>query len=498
MVIELGVSYGGRGRAVNEKFVDYMQRIVTHPSYKGMPAAIDDEGKIRWNAPSHRPPGGKWSNLHDERLAWWRTKAGEIGVPLEGDWISKVAKTIHPFKKKPCQTCGRVMSLLYEYPTQNLVRSINAIPGLERKFEYSQFRNIYAVVQGVGRQCGQSGLAQLRRLLSIPESVAANAQAMDQYLQKHTIPSEPKGLLSPGAMSNAPDRLDGFHTYNICCRGGQDTGRTRENLRTYGSDRRAFEYWCEGNWAAADEVMNQTVVAECVRCGKIRSLTADHVGPISLGFCHRPEFRALCRSCNSARNNRMDYRDVRALIEDEKNGQRVLSWHAKYIWDLFKDRVHNDSDALKLSNMMRVNQHYFLMMLVKIKQAGYVGFLKTLLHPEYAAYKYSIVGFNKRNFSYTRLVQVPRAETYAKSKASRTTRIALVALDSYYSKENRRVPLTKDPELDASQAELMEALKSGNYARARHLFESYMKTVGQNLVSKGIPRGYWKSQQQTW
>jgi len=46
---------------------------------------------------------GKWSNLHDERLAWWRKKAKEIGVQEEGHWISEVAKRIHPTGKKPCQ-----------------------------------------------------------------------------------------------------------------------------------------------------------------------------------------------------------------------------------------------------------------------------------------------------------------------------------------------------------------------------------------------------------
>ena len=48
-------------------------------------------------------------------------------------------------------------------------------------------------------------------------------------------------LLSPGVMSNAPDRLDGFHSYNKCCRAKEDKGRSKENLNKYGEDRRAYE-----------------------------------------------------------------------------------------------------------------------------------------------------------------------------------------------------------------------------------------------------------------
>ena len=122
-------SYGGRGRKWNRKFIEYEDKIVNHPNYQGIPGRIVEDGKIRWNAPSHRPPGNRWSNLHDERLEWWKKKAEEIGVPIEGQWISKVAKAIPPWKKKPCQTCGRVFSLRYEYPTKRILKKINNIEG---------------------------------------------------------------------------------------------------------------------------------------------------------------------------------------------------------------------------------------------------------------------------------------------------------------------------------------------------------------------------------
>ncbi len=483
--------YGGRGRPFHAKFLEYMKMIVEHPNYKSMPWAIDKERKIRWNAPSHRPPGGKWSNLHDERLAWWKAKATELGIPLSEGWISGVAKQIHPFKQKPCQTCGRELSLYYVYPTRQTITKINAIPGLKERFDFKDFKSIQDIVPQVEKQTGTSGLVRLCQVLGIPTDYASSGESVTNYLNETLIPSEPRGVLSPGAMSNAPDRLDGFHTYNICCRGTQDTGRNVDNLRTYATDRRVFQYWCEGDWAAADYVMKQRAHGRCAFCGKETDLTADHVGPISLGFCHRPRFRALCRTDNSGRNNRMRYSDVKMLINDELAGDKVVSWQARAIWDAQKNRVANDDDALNLSKKMRVNQHHYLSLLAKVKQRGHRRFLETFLHPEYALNRYRIVGFDKSNFSFDDLLVSKRAETYSQSKMKRVVRIAMDSLDEYSGKDNRNTPLFKDEELDAVESELMDSLDKGvDFNVCKGLLEEYMSIVARRLSTRGVPRAY--------
>ena len=81
-------------------------------------------------------------------------------------------------------------------------------------------------------------------------------------------------------------------------------------------------------------------------------LSADHIGPISLGFAHRPKFHPLTKEANSAKNNRMSLNDVNVLIEDESKGDVVISWHSSYIWDKFKGSVKTDNDAVKLSDLM--------------------------------------------------------------------------------------------------------------------------------------------------
>lgn len=454
-----------------------------------MPWAIDTSQKIRWNAPSHRPPGGPWSNLHDERFHWWKTKAIQIKIPLTGSWISKVAKEIHPFKKKPCQTCGVERSLLYEYPTVRILQKINKINGISIPFEYRDFLTIVQIVEEVHKQTGIKGIEELCIILGIPKKYSKSLKILRKYITNFIL-AEPKGVLSPGAMSNAPDRLDGFHTYNICCRSTEDTGRHKKNLKTYGLDRRAFEFWCEGDWSAASRLMKEEVVGKCAYCGNKQELTADHIGPISLGFCHRPKFNALCRGCNSAKNNRMSRSDVRILLADEKSGSIVVSWNAKNVWDLLKMSIKNDEDALRISKIMRANQHHYLMMLSKIKESGHIEFLITLLHSEYAQNRYTIVRFNKSDFSYKKMLVQRRQTTYSDSLERRMKRISLDALDDYSSKTNRNPLLIQDKELTEIEGEMMKLLQNKKYSSAKIKFRKYMDLVGEKLVKFGIPRAY--------
>ena len=469
-----------------------MKKIVVHKNYKNLPWAIDDQQKIRWNAPSHRPPGGAWANLHDERLEWWKLKAKELKIPLTANWISKVAKKIHPFKAKPCQICGVVRSIRYEYPTSRIIKKINVVQGLSIPFEHRDFQTINQIAIEINNQIGKKGLEELCDILNINKKYTSSILTLTKYLTEIFIPSEPKGVLSPGAMSNAPDRLEGFHTFNICCRSKEDTGRNKDNLKTYGQDRRAFEFWCEGDWSAASRLMKETVIGKCANCGTEEQLTADHEGPISLGFCHRPKFVALCKTCNSGKNNRMSKKDIDNLKKDEKNGDNVVSNHAKTVWDLLKNSIKNDEMALQVSKIMRVNQHQYLMMLSKIKNAGHSKFLTSLLHPEYAKNRYKIIGFKGTDFSYEKLDVSIRQDTYSNSLEKRMMRISLDALDEYSSKENRNPLLIEGKELEKIEKEMFNQLEKRNYNESKKKLDEYMKLVGERLVKFGIPRAHMK------
>lgn len=471
-LVQKEIRYGDKRRPWHPRFVEYMQKIVTHPNYVGMPAAVDEEGVIRWNAPSNRPPGSKHEKLHDERLEWWRRKAAALGIPQQGHWISRVAKRIHPYGEKPCQTCGRILFLDYLYPTRATVRYLNQHLPARSHLPYDDLATIYDVAGRVVQVLGDRAYRIFESLFPELRGAGHTPEALQTALRERVVPLEPKGKLSPGAMSNAPDRLDGFHAYNLCCRHKQDTGRAADNLRLYADDRRAFVQWVGGDWAAANALMRSLTLGTCPSCGNEGILTADHIGPISLGFAHRPKFVPACRGCNSARNNRMRLSDVHRLLENEANGDRVISWHARALWDGTKGAVQTDADALRLSKLLRINQHYYLMLLARIHRAGFPDVLLAFLRPDYGKDKIDFVGRREGTFEYERIDRTPRARSYARSKAARMVRIAFDALEDYANKETRNVHAVPREVLDPIERDLGAALRRcrGRSVRFREQF----------------------------
>ncbi len=366
-------------RVWHKNFLKYMDFIVKHPNYAGMPEAYKADGSIRWVT------SGK-SEIGQKRLAWWDKKRKELKIKKNGPWISKVARAIHPTGKKFCQICGKEMSLDYIYPNK------------------------------------RSGF-------------------------------------SPGAMSNAPDRFEGYHTYNLCCRGVQDTGRHRDNLNRYGEDRRAYENWADGDWKAASWLM---------KVFNKHKVSPDHIGPISLGFSHNPQFNPLTPAKNSAKNNRMTFADVKKLIELEKNGASVVSWHSKYIWDILKNKVQTDADALKLSKIMRRNIHQILLVLSEISKQGYSKFLVTnFLHPEYAFYSVAFKDFDPETGSYKEMIKISGDKKQYANNAKRYIRISLESLKAYQKVKNRNIQTLKSKNLQEMIDKIILLLKNKKIKEAK-------------------------------
>lgn len=435
-----------------------MYRIVDHPNYAGMPCTVDDEGKIDWTIPSNRSKGSKNWDGNARRREWWREKAASEGIPDEGEWLSKTAKRIHPFGEKPCQTCGRVMKLSYSYPTGRTIERLNRYLPDDSQVADADLLTVDEVIDHAMRELGDAGAVEAIKG-SLPR--LEDVQTLDELrsaVTERLVRGEARGWLSPGAMSNAPDRLDGFHTYNLCCRQSHDTGRSFENLRTYGADRRAFEHWCEGDWSAANFLMTQPGFGTCPRCGREAQLTADHIGPISLGFAHSPHFNAVCVACNSSKNNRMALADVAALLVLEDDGETIASWHVRALWDLCKGKVDSDGDALLLSRLMRVNQHHYLILLSEIKDRGLADALLQFLSPEFAEQRTRFVGLDPVTLQYEGIERSPRQDTYARSHAARMVRIAFQALDDYAAKTKRNLQLVDDALLSEPRERLEEAL----------------------------------------
>jgi Alw26I/Eco31I/Esp3I family type II restriction endonuclease len=269
----------------------------------------------------------------------------------------------------------------------------------------------------------------------------SNVDAILSWLENDYIPLEPS-ILSPGAMSNAPDRFDGFHSFNRCCRGKADSGRHANNLRSYTTDRRVFEFWSDGDWIAADRLMGlvKTFLSQepCADGGK-GPPTADHVGPLSLGFCHRPEFKLLSKAANSSKNNRMSLSDVRHLINVEKSGVEVASWYAKPLWDYRKSNVTSDEEALRLSKMLRDNQRNAMKVLCDIFEHEYFSFLVYLLELSYANRKVEFVNLRSVDYTtvYDHIIETERNTKYSTEQKARRIRIGFESLRTYKEKQNR-------------------------------------------------------------
>lgn len=438
----------------NEAFLQYEEEVVKHPAYAGMPDLRHEDGTIQWEAPSNRG-AGVFQFSHDKRYQWWVEKAAEIGINTDEDkWISKAAKAIHPTKLHPCKVCGRVMDIRYCYLSSNFMKRVQKLSFYDGSVEMEEVTHILDFITSFVDTYGDKAYAALPGLLKctqvkkIPD-LPHDLSSWTSWIEQNYIPKEPS-MLGPGAMSNAPDRLDGFHTFNRCCRSRADKGRSKENLASYSTDRRAFENWIDGNWIIANKLMgfiNSSPDMKKEHCandgnGELhpRPCSADHIGPISLGFCHRPEFQFLCKPCNSAKNNRMYYSDIRHLIEVEEQGETVATWYANPIWQKCKGKVTDKESALRLSRVMRDNRNIAMMLLADFIDRGEYLFLFTLLNLEYADYEYDIVPGSIKINNQILTVDFSRKTStlrYVNIQKTRKIRVAFSSLSEYAKKENR-------------------------------------------------------------
>ena len=463
----------------NEIFLQYEEEIVNDPVYAGMPDLRHDDGTIQWESPSNRG-SGVFQFSHYKRYQWWSKKASEVGINTSEDkWISKVSKKIHPTKLHPCKVCGRIMDIRYCYLSANFMKRVKKLPFYDEQVDMDEITHITDFIASFTDTYGDKAYDALPELLkcsqvkSIP-TLPHDLSSWTDWINSEYIPNEPS-MLGPGAMSNAPDRLDGFHTYDRCCRPTADKGRSKENLASYSTDRRAFENWSDGNWIQANKLMgyiNSNSELKKQQCANHstgsfhpRPCSADHIGPISLGFSHRPEFQLLCKPCNSAKNNRMYYSDVQHLISVEEGGSTVTTWYAAPIWQRCKQKVYEKESALKLSRIMRDNRNIAMMLLADFVKHDEFLFLLTLLNLNYADYDYEIdpTTLNVNNQIVTvEFISKPSTLRYVNIQKIRKIRVAFSSLIDYANKENRNGFMYTNDEIEHLKQQAFSTLSSVN------------------------------------
>lgn len=465
-----------KGKKVsNPAFSKYKEFIASHPAYSGMPDLRYPDGRIQWETPSNRK-SGEFKDSHDKRLQWWKNKAAEIGISTTEDkWISKVAKRIHPTGIRPCPVCGKELEIRYAYLSKRFIKRVHLLDFYNNDIEMTEITHILDFVTEFITEYKNHAIHTLPILLSCKEApdipkLSTLSEWLEWIDQKY-IPLEPS-MLGPGSMSNAPDRLDGFH-YNRCCRKKTDKGRSDANLASYSKDRRAFENWSDGNWITANMLMgyiksNPALRQEpCANFGDAHEhplpCDADHIGPISLGFCHRPEFQLLCSPCNSAKNNRLYFSDVQHLIAVESTGETVTTWYATSVWNLCKNKVTNAETALQLSKIMRDNRNIALMLLSKFMTSGECLFLLSLLNLQYADYQYQIIPDSQEIYNHIVTVDFTYETSslrYVTIQKRRKIRIAFESLSDYATKDNRNGFIYNSPTIEQLKSTIFDILSS--------------------------------------
>jgi Alw26I/Eco31I/Esp3I family type II restriction endonuclease len=455
-----GHSFSDGRRDWHDNFLEYAYFIANHPNFEGMPHAIDDAGRVMWNAPSERPEGSRFSDLNDQRRAWWRQKANEIGInpSTSENWLSDTAKAINPTDESVCQICGQTLDIRYVYLNGHSVRKFNELLPEDEQVQKTDLLTIFDAVDILVDAAGDEGFEVLEDCFEELEDVPRTRESFKKKLDE--LVGKSQFWTSPGKMANPPDRLDGFHSYGICCRSREDTGRHRDNLSQYNQDRRAFEQWVDGNWSAASKLMSKVGYGKCQYppCDTVDDLTADHIGPISLGFKHSTLLTGLCSPHNSGMNRRLNTWKVNRILEAEQDGMQVASRHIQRLWNECKREVDDDEEAKELSNQLRYNQHHYLIALEEIRKRGHEDILMCFLEPEYSRHTYEFEGLDPVTLDFDRMVQSERNSTYADSLGSRMVRIAFNSLEGYAEKGNRNMRDVDTPEVQQARERFLTRL----------------------------------------
>ncbi len=424
----------GRGKfEAHPDYIKYMEMVVDHPHYTGMPNAKSEDGHINWQVSSGKTTS--FYKYYRERFNWWVAKADSLGLPgtgNSGERFTIAARTIHPTGWKPCRLCGKQLNVGYFYLNYRLAQKWNSLIGQAMfKIGTSIDEAISILMQHLPPNRYEEEI--LRVFPERASKFREHGMTVDAFTNSNCVRS---AYLSPGYMCNPPDRLDGFHDYGLCCRKKSDPGRSDENLRSYSHDRRTFMWWAEGDWMVTDALYNLASAGTCAECGRpVAKVSPDHVGPLSCGFKQIPFFRPLCSRCNSSKNRRMSASDVHALIGYEQNtGDSVASWQVRGLWDANKDRIQSSEQAKILSTAMRTLEDYYLRVLYSLDNAEKTYFLVSLLSPESAFFDVEFVNLDPTTFTFDAVIKTERVSTGRHSLADRIIRIAFGELQIYSTK----------------------------------------------------------------
>ena len=454
------------------RFIDYINMIVQHPNYAGLPIKKKKDGSYQWLAT-------KKSQVGASRKEWCNSKAAELGLmPDVAGVYADVMLLIHPTKVKVCQICGQSLSLYYVYPNKSLLKSIES--KFELEYSYTEhigdiwddlISNGYSlkeVVDFFSERCG----------ITFDTSMSK-----EDIITQMEIECRENGCkaLGPGAMSNFPDRFDGFHSYNRCCRKKEDRGRWDENMASYSKDRRAYERWSDGNIRAANKFMKTSY---------FKGKSADHIGPISLGFVHDPVYLTpLPKNENSEKRDRLTKHEIDRILEIEnETGVYPVSWYARTLWEYIKEE-YNDN-VLKIEteyrDALKQNMANFMYLLYQIisrcGEAGEALLIESFLNSQAESFSYNYQ-FDENGKIIKKTKR--RVTENTKKEFDRYRRIAINAVRDYFEKSNRNLRQTVSTEIEKQIDQIVEQIneKTCTNSDAKSKIEEIMIAMQNDIIS---------------
>jgi len=417
--------YGAGKFKVHQNYIDYMEMIVDHEAYAGMPNVRQKSGKINWQVSS-----GKTTSFYKDYLArkeWWNNKTNKLQISQLAGAPTIAARMIHPTGYRACRLCGKDRNVGYFYIAKNFSKKLHTLFTNNNLNFLDPISALIAEIQEEYRSKFFSDLFPERSAYFAKYGVTTRAFEKSNYIKSKQ--------LSPGYMGNPPDRLDGFHDYCVYCRKKNDPGRADDKMKIYNRDRRSFEWWAEGNWMIANALYNSAGKGTCsvYGCNKVlEKVSPDHVGPLSCGFKQLPFFVPMCSKHNSQKNRRFTKLDVERLLDYEiKYNESVASWQVRAHWNTHKNAIKNNDQAKSLSNSMRSLQDMYINVLVKLYKMKKFRLLATFLNPEYALLDVTFLGLNKANLEFSSVKTSENLSSLRRSQYYRTIRIAFEALEDH-------------------------------------------------------------------
>ena len=110
------------------------------------------------------------------------------------------------------------MYIRYCYLSSNFMKRVQKLPFYDASVEMEETTHILDFVTSFVDTYGDVAYDSLPGLLKCTQAkeipnLPHDLSSWTSWIEQSYIPKEPS-MLSPGAMSNAPDRLDGFHTFD--------------------------------------------------------------------------------------------------------------------------------------------------------------------------------------------------------------------------------------------------------------------------------------------